>query len=109
MVATGARGGVYGGKYMVVVDDDIDISNPREVIWAIATRSNVRDSVELIRDLWTSPADPALTPEDRAARNYVSDRAIILATRPYQWRDEFPRGNSFPRAFKNEIRGKWGL
>jgi UbiD family decarboxylase len=109
LVATGARGGAYGGKYVVIVDDDVDIANPRAVIWAIATRSNVRDSIELIRDVWTSPADPALTPKDRAERNYVSDRAIILATRPYQWRDQFPKVNSFPQPFKDEMRAKWQL
>jgi 4-hydroxy-3-polyprenylbenzoate decarboxylase len=109
LVAAGARAGAYGGKYVVVVDDDVDISNPREVIWAIATRSNVRDSIELLRDVWTSPAEPSLTPEDRAAQNYVSDRAIILATRPYRWRQEFPRVNTFPRAFKEAMRARWAL
>ena len=28
LVAAGARAGAYGGKFVVVVDDDIDIANP---------------------------------------------------------------------------------
>ena len=43
LVAAGARAGAYGGKFVVVVDDDIDIANPADVIWAIATRCHVRE------------------------------------------------------------------
>ena len=43
LVAAGARAGAYGGKFVVVVDDDIDITNPADVIWAIATRCHVRE------------------------------------------------------------------
>ena len=30
--------GAYAGKYVIVVDDDIDVFNPMDVEWAIATR-----------------------------------------------------------------------
>jgi 4-hydroxy-3-polyprenylbenzoate decarboxylase len=31
-----------------------------------------------------------MPPERRAQRNYVNSRAIILAVRPFAWRDKFP-------------------
>ena len=49
LVAAGARAGAYGGKFVVVVDDDIDITNPAEVIWAIATRCYVRGGIDIIK------------------------------------------------------------
>jgi len=37
LVACGAKAGVTGGKFVVVLDDDVDITDPQEVIWAMAT------------------------------------------------------------------------
>ncbi|MCZ6813240.1 MAG: UbiD family decarboxylase, partial [Alphaproteobacteria bacterium] len=31
--------GAYAGKYVVVVDEDIDVTNLEEVMWAMVTRS----------------------------------------------------------------------
>ena len=37
-VILGAFGGHYDIKQVVVVDEDVDIHDPREVEWAVATR-----------------------------------------------------------------------
>ena len=29
--------------------------------------------------------------------------------RPYRWRDQYPKVNSFPRPFKEAMRTKWKL
>ena len=108
LVAAGARAGAYGGKFVVVVDDDVDITNPGELIWAIATRCNVREGVDLIKSVWTSPADPAIPPDERSARGYTSDRVLIDACRPYRWMDDFPEVNCFPPETKEKYRKKWG-
>ncbi len=109
MSAASARAGAYGGKFVVVVDDDIDISNIDDVIWAIATRCNPRDGLDKIRDVWTSPADPAIAPEDRSPLGYTMDRVLIDACRPYRWRDEFPAVNVFSDGYRAKMREKWGI
>src|SRR5581483_3410210 len=38
-IAAQCRAGAYMGRYVVVVDDDIDVNNVDEVLWALWTRS----------------------------------------------------------------------
>ncbi|MBI4529288.1 MAG: UbiD family decarboxylase [Deltaproteobacteria bacterium] len=109
LVAAGARAGAYGGKFVVVVDDDIDITNPHDVIWAIATRCYVRDGIDLIKSVWASVCEPAMPPEERSPRGYTSDRVLIDACRPYRWFDEFPKVNAFSKEFKDAVERKWKL
>jgi len=45
-------------KHVVVVDDDVDILNPTEVEWEIATRMRAHEDVQIIRDVKSNPADP---------------------------------------------------
>ncbi|MBI2357329.1 MAG: UbiD family decarboxylase [Deltaproteobacteria bacterium] len=92
-VASQCHVGAYAGKYVVVVDDDIDVSNLEEVVWAMITRSDPATSIDIIRNAWSTPLDPRIPPEDRAKGQMTNSRAIIDATRPYAWRDKFPAVN----------------
>jgi 4-hydroxy-3-polyprenylbenzoate decarboxylase len=84
----------YCGRYVVVVDDDIDPSDLQEVMWAMLTRSDPATSIEIIRGAWSTPLDPRIEPERRAVGDYTNSRAIIDACRPYHWRDKFPEVNA---------------
>jgi len=109
LAACAARAGAYGGKFVVVVDDDVDVADIDDVIWAVATRCNPREGIDIVRNVWTSPADPAIAPEDRSPRGYTMDRVLIDACRPYRWREEFPAVNVFSDDYRERIRRKWGL
>jgi len=85
--------GAYCGRYVIVVDDDIDVSNLQETIWALLTRSDPASSIDIIRNAWSTPLDPRIDPERKAVGDYTNSRAIIDACRPWHWRDEFPRVN----------------
>ena len=69
-----------------VVDDDIDVTNTNDVLWAIATRSNPDQDIEIIRRSWSGALDPII-PKDQKGH---SSRAIIDACRPYEWIHDFP-------------------
>ena len=81
--------GAYCGRYTIVVDDDIDVSNLEELIWAVLTRSDPATSIDIIRNAWSTPLDPRIEPERKAAGDYTNSRAIIDACRPWHWRDKF--------------------
>lgn len=81
----------YLGRYVVVVDDDIDPSDLHDVMWAILTRSDPATSLDIITRANSGPLDPRICPEDRQARRYSNSRAIIDATKPFEWKDKFPR------------------
>ncbi|OLO25219.1 hypothetical protein BTR23_25205 [Alkalihalophilus pseudofirmus] len=44
-------------KNIIVVDDDIDILDPTEVEWAIATRMRAHQDVQIINDVKSNPVD----------------------------------------------------
>jgi 4-hydroxy-3-polyprenylbenzoate decarboxylase len=98
----------YANKYIVVVDDDIDVTNLEELWWALLTRSDPATSMDIIHGTRTSPADPMLTPEQRARDDLTNSRAVIDACRPFHWRDEFPKVNAPSPADARKAREKFG-
>ncbi len=49
-------------KHVVVVDDDIDVFNPTDVEWAIATRVQGDRDVMIVSNVRAKPLDPSLPP-----------------------------------------------
>lgn len=85
LIASQAGGAAYLGRYVIVVDDDIDLYSMDDVWWAVTTRVDPRRDIEFVERGWSGPLDQAIEPERRGH----SSRAIIDATRPYEWRDRF--------------------
>jgi UbiD family decarboxylase len=100
--------GAYAGKYVIVVDDDIDVSNLEELIWAMLTRSDPATSIDIITNAWSTPLDPRIDPEQKARGNFTNSRAIIDACRPFHWRDKFPKVNMPTREQARRAREKFG-
>ena len=92
-VASQCHVGAYAGKYVIVVDDDIDVTNLEEVIWAMVSRSDPATSIDIIHNAWSTHLDPRIPPEDKQKGRLTNSRAIIDATRPYDWKDQFPLVN----------------
>lgn len=103
LIASQCRSGAYLGRYVVVVDDDVDIANSEEFLWALSSRSDPAESIEILRRAWSGPLDP------RIARDQVghSSRAVIDATRPYEWRERFPKVSGASRELKEKVVGDW--
>ncbi|MGB0631241.1 MAG: UbiD family decarboxylase [Alphaproteobacteria bacterium] len=107
-VACQCQVGAYAGKYVVVTDEDVDVSNLEELIWAMLTRSDPATSIDIINGTWSTHLDPRISPEDKAKGNLTNSRAIIDACRPFHWKDEFPEVNSPSLELARETREKWG-
>ncbi len=107
LVAAGCRPGAYMTRLVVIVDDDIDITDPAEVMWAVATRWDPKTQTDIIDGCWTGHIDPMLSPEKRAAHDTTNSRMIIYAVRPWHWKDDFPKVNAVDPAYADEIRRKW--
>jgi len=66
-------------KLAVIVDEDVDVFNEREVLWAVSTRTHWDKDVEIIRKV-------------QSFRGWLGDAvAIIDATQPLK--GEFPKRN----------------
>lgn len=103
LMAAQCHAGAYLGRYVVVVDDDVDITNLNEVVWAMCTRSNPEESIDIIRRTWSGPLDPII-PRDRKGLN---SRAIIDATRPFEWKDQFPAVSEIDKKTHDEVSARW--
>ncbi len=64
-------------KNVFIFDDDIDIYNPTEILWALATRVQPHLQVSIIKEIMRGPlVDPSMTD------GFKSSAMIIDATRP---------------------------
>jgi 2,5-furandicarboxylate decarboxylase 1 len=63
-------------KYVIVVDNDVDVYDDFEVLWAVATRSQPNKNIHVIDVTDGSMLDPS---QEKAG---LSSRAIIDATKP---------------------------
>jgi 4-hydroxy-3-polyprenylbenzoate decarboxylase len=103
IVASQCHAGAYLGRFVIVVDEDIDVMNLEEVMWAVCTRCDPERDIDIIRRCWSGPLDPIIPPGQKG----FNSRAIIDATRPYEWRDQFPRVATSSPEHRAAVVAKW--
>jgi 2,5-furandicarboxylate decarboxylase 1 len=74
-IMMGAFAGSFDVKHVIVVDDDVDIHNPTEVEWAVATRFQADRDLLIVPESQGSKLDPS-------TRNGVGAKMGIDATKP---------------------------
>src|SRR6202012_41580 len=55
----------YMGRLVVVVDEDVDPSNLADVMWAITTRCEPAEQIDIVRNAWSSALDPRIPDENK--------------------------------------------
>jgi UbiD family decarboxylase len=103
----GMQTGASMYRYYVAVDDDIDPVDLKQVIWAMCTRVDPAESIQILKS-WTSDLDPRLPPDKRDHGDFTMSRMLIDACKPFTWRDHFPTSNKFSAEKRQEIADKWG-
>lgn len=93
----------YMNRYVVVVDDDIDPRDLDQVIWAMSTRTDPAEDIEIMRRTWGSRLDPMLVP---GATPYNS-RSIIDACRPYERLGTYPKVVRSDPAYLESVHRRW--
>jgi len=101
--AIAASASARHGRYVVVVDEDIDPTNLKEVLWAMMTRVDPKTDIEIVDGCWSTPLDPRMSPEQKAARDHTNSRAIFYAVRPFAWRGKFPRVSRVNRELRDTV------
>lgn len=74
-------------KYVIVVDDDIDVHDPQKVFLAIGNRAQGAKSVSIYKDTAGADLDPASHPDVKRKLGGTAhnDRVLIDATWPFEW------------------------
>lgn len=107
MATAASLQGGYQSKLIVVVDEDIDPSDLGKVMWAICTRCDPSEDIDIVRGTWDTLLDPRLPPDRREALNTTISKALILAVRPFHWKDKYPQTLEWPEEVKAPLRDKW--
>jgi 3-polyprenyl-4-hydroxybenzoate decarboxylase len=88
---------------VVVVDDDIDPADMDQVVWAMCTRFDPREGIEILRGCWSTVLDPMAYGSDDP-RNA---RVVIDACKPWSRRGTFPLVARSSKELDAHIRAKW--
>jgi 2,5-furandicarboxylate decarboxylase 1 len=75
-------------KHVIVVDDDVDVRNEHEVLWAVATRFQADVGLTMVPNATGATLDPTAYGEDRSSQGTMTTKLIIDATKPLH--GEFP-------------------
>lgn len=93
----------YMNKFVIVVDADVDPRNLDEVMWAVCSRTDPAEDIEVLRRTWGSRVDP-LRHQDQPPFN---TRAVIDACRPWERLGRFPKVAEASTGLLDDVRGRW--
>ncbi len=92
----------YVGRYVVVVDDDIDPTDMHDVIWAMGTRTDPKTDFTVLERNWSSRLDTMVTDE-----KLYNSRVVIDACIPYERLETFPRVAQTSPELAAEVRSRF--
>ena len=87
-----------------MVDDDIDPSNIKDVIWALSTRCDPVNDIEIMKRARSTPLDPLVFDKEK---NYYNSRALVDACIPYEHLKDFPRPVGASPEYLEQTYQKW--
>ncbi len=103
-LAAQCPGGAYYTKWIIAVDEDIDPTNMDEVIWAMASRCNPVDDIDVLRNTWSTWLDPTQNPPEK--RPYGS-KALINACREHRHLPVFAKRTTLRKSIYDRVAARW--
>jgi len=97
----------YMGRVVVVVDDDVDPSDLADVMWAVTTRCEPSEQIDIVKNAWSSALDPRIAPDAKIRGVSSHSKLIIEAVKPFAWIDKFPKLSALSYQDAREIELKW--
>jgi UbiD family decarboxylase len=101
--AAASRGTLFGGKWLIVVDSDIDPTNVIEVMWALSSRVNGLDDMDFVQ---VAPSGSIIDP---LTGKYHNTRILVDATIPYgrKMLGDFPKAVTVSEGLKARLSSQW--
>jgi 4-hydroxy-3-polyprenylbenzoate decarboxylase len=104
MIAANCQANAYAGRITIVLDDDIDVADVNRVLWAVCTRCDPAQDIEVLRRCWSTRLDPLAYPE---GQRQLNNRMVIDACMPFEKRENFPAVATTTPELKARIMAKW--
>jgi UbiD family decarboxylase len=99
-----APGGAYYNKWAIAVDEDVDPSDMNQVIWAMSTRCNPVEDIDILRQTWSTWLDPTQNPPEE--RPWGS-KALINACMEHRYLKDFSKRTLVGRDVYANIARRW--
>lgn len=103
-LAAQVPGGAYYSKWIIAVDEDVDPSNFDQVLWALSTRCNPSDNIDLLRETWSTGLDPSQNPADKRPSG---SKALINACMQYRYIKDFSPRTKLRRSVYEKVSANW--
>jgi 4-hydroxy-3-polyprenylbenzoate decarboxylase len=103
-LAAQVPGGAYFTKFIIAVDEDVDPTDFDQVVWAMSTRTNPSDDIEVLRNTWSTTLDPAQNPPER--RVYGS-KALINACKDHRHLKTFSKRTMLRKSVYDAVASRW--
>ncbi len=98
------KSGIYR-PYIIVVGEDVNVTDPEEVLWCLTTRLHPSNGIHIYQNSPSQALIPYINGEER--KNNLSSRVLLDATFPAEWpKEEVPTVVDFENAWSEEIRKK---
>lgn len=103
-LAAQGPGGAYYTKWIIAVDEDIDPTDMDQVIWAMASRCNPTDDIDILRNTWSTWLDPTQNPPEK--RPYGS-KALINACKEHRHLPVFSKRTTLRKSIYDQVASRW--
>ena len=103
-LAAQVPGGAYYTKWIIAVDEDVDPTDINQVIWAMSSRCNPIEDIDILRNTWSTWLDPTQNPPEE--RPYGS-KALINACKEHRYLPVFSKRTALRKEVYDQVAGKW--
>jgi 4-hydroxy-3-polyprenylbenzoate decarboxylase len=103
-LAAQVPGGAYYTKWIIAVDEDVDPTDMDQVIWAMASRCNPIDDIDILRNTWSTWLDPTQNPPEK--RPYGS-KCLINACKEHRNLPVFSKRTALRKPIYERIASRW--
>ncbi|MGH6767474.1 MAG: hypothetical protein ACRECO_00470 [Xanthobacteraceae bacterium] len=94
----------YYTKWIIAVDEDVDPTDVNDVMWALSTRCNPSEDLDILRNTWSTGLDPSQFPPE--ARPYGS-KVLINACKPHKHIKQFPQATLLRQSVYERAAARW--
>jgi 4-hydroxy-3-polyprenylbenzoate decarboxylase len=106
-VAAGLAAVGIGPKIIIVVDEDVNIHDPEDVLWAVGTRLDPEVGIEIVKNCQSHALEPSIPMDKKLKGDFTTSKIVINACKPYHRTTDFPPVNKFSEKFRREVLQKW--
>ena len=103
-LAAQVPGGAYYTKWIIAVDEDVDPTDMNQVIWAMSSRCNPIEDIDLLRNTWSTWLDPTQNPPEE--RPYGS-KALINACKEHRYLPVFSKRTALRKEIYDQVAQRW--